>query len=414
MEGMGGMGGMGGRRARKVDNDKYYEILGVPKNAQPSQIKKAYRKKAMTHHPDKGGDKDTFQQIQTAFDVLGDEEKRQIYDEYGEEGLRDGGGPGDAHDFFASMFGGAGMGPRGPRKGENVVHSLRVTLEDLYKGKMSKLAIIRNRVCPTCFGVGATSRAAVKTCMACNGSGVQVTLKQIGPGMVQQVQSTCRVCGGKGYTIADKDKCRTCNGEKVIKERKVLEVYVDKGMQHGQKITFTGEANANPGSVPGDVVVVLKQEEHDVFTRKESNLVIEKEISLSDALCGSEFYIKQLDGRMLFVRSPPGTVITPGTIKSIPGEGMPVWKNPMERGFMFVKFAVKFPISVTPSQSRTIQTVLGRRTPLPEIEEEEEVEDVEMVEFENDHMRSSRYANGSAYDEDDDEDGQPRVQCAQS
>lgn len=368
----------------------------------------------MTHHPDKGGDKDTFQMIQTAFDVLGDEEKRQIYDEYGEEGLRDGGGaPGDAQDLFSAMFGTSHMGSRGPRKGENVVHSLKVTLEDLYKGKMSKLAIIRNRVCPTCFGVGATSRSAVKKCMACNGTGIQITLNQIGPGMVQQVQSTCRVCKGMGEIIADKDKCPTCNGMKVTKERKVLEVYVDKGMQNGQKITFTGEANANPGSVPGDVVVVLKMEEHKQFTRKEHNLIYEKQITLSDALCGFEFYIKQLDGRQLYVQSPPGSVITPGTIRSIPDEGMPVWKNPMERGYMFVKFDVKFPVMVTPTQSRTIQSVLGRSTPLPPIGEHEEVEDVRMIEFDNDHMRGSRYTNGSAYDEDDDE-GQPRVQCAQS
>lgn len=190
----------------------------------------------------------------------------------------------------------------------------------------------------------------------------------------------------------------------------MLEVYVDKGMVHGQKITFTAEANANPGSLPGDVIVVLKQEEHDVFTRKEGNLIIEKEISLTDALCGLQFYIKQLDGRMLHVQSTPGTVITPGLIKSIPEEGMPTWKNPTERGYMFVKFSVKFPVSINPEQSHIIEKVLGRRTPLGSAGDAE-IEEVPMIEFENEHVRPI-HSNGSAYDEDDDD--QPRVQCAQT
>lgn len=373
-------------------------------------IKKAYRRLAMTHHPDKGGDEENFKEIQTAFAVLSDEEKRQVYDEYGEEGLRDGAGPADAHDLFSAMFGGGGMSTRGPKKGDNVVHSLKVTLEDLYKGKMSKLAIIRNRSCNTCDGRGTTVKNGVKTCAVCHGRGIQVTLNQIGPGMVQQVQSHCRNCKGMGEVISDKDRCPTCGGDKVTKERKVLEVYVDKGMQHSQKITFTGEANANPGSIPGDVVVVLKQEDHPEFTRKENNLIYEKEVSLTDALCGFEFYIKQLDGRLLHVVSRTGSVITPGLVRSIPHEGMPTWRNPIERGYMFVKFSVKFPVVVSPQQASIVEQVLGARTKLPN-SGRAEVEEVNMIEFENEHVRPM-HSNGTAYDEDDDD--QPRMQCTQS
>lgn len=364
----------------------------------------------MTHHPDKGGDEERFKEITTAFEVLSDEEKRQVYDEYGEEGLRDGGGgPSDAHDLFSAMFGGGGHS-RGPKKGEPVVHSLRVSLEDLYKGKTSKLAIIRNRVCKSCKGKGASKPEGVSTCSACHGRGIQVTLNQIGPGMVQQVQNPCRSCRGMGEVIIEKYRCRTCEGDKVTKERKVLEVYVDKGMQHGQKITFTGEANANPGLVPGDVIVVLKQAEHEVFTRKDNNLIIEKEISLTDSLCGLDFHIKQLDGRLLHVSSPPGEVITPGLIKSIPNEGMPTWKNPMEQGFMFVKFSVKFPVTMRNDQIVMLEKVLGPRTPLSQ-PGSAEVEEVPLLDFDNEHVKAS-YSNGSAYDED--EDDQPRVQCAQN
>ncbi|CAN8065274.1 unnamed protein product [Agarophyton chilense] len=405
MEGMG-MGGMG--RRRKVDNDRFYQLLGVEKDASLSQIKKSYRKLAMTHHPDRGGDEERFKEITTAFEVLSDEEKRQLYDDYGEEGLREGGGgPADAHDLFSAMFGGGA--PRGPKKGEPVVHSLRVTLEDLYKGKTSKLAIIRNRVCKTCRGKGASRPEAVETCYVCHGRGIQVTMNQIGPGMVQQVQNSCRNCRGMGEIINERFRCETCQGDKVVKERKVLEVYVDKGMQHGQKITFTGEANANPGAVAGDVIVVLKQEDHGRFKRKECNLVYDKKITLVDALCGLDFYIKQLDGRLLHVRAPPGRIITPGMVKSIPNEGMPIWKNPMERGYMFVKFDVAFPDQMTPHQIQFLHSVLGPSTPLSP-RGTAEVEEVPLVDFEEDHVKQAR-ANGTAYDEDDEE--QHRVSCAQ-
>lgn len=446
---MDGMGGMGGRR-RKVDNDKYYDLLvshsrttqldlsnhlfltlitnlrtiqsfsysifqfvniiqGVNKDSNSSQIKKAYRKLALAHHPDRGGDEETFKEITTAFEILSDEEKRQIYDEYGEEGLRDGGGPSEAHDIFSAMFGGGG-GPRGPKKGDDVKHVLKVSLEDLYKGKTSKLAIIRNRVCKACRGNGASKPEGVTICAICQGRGVQITLNQIGPGMVQQVQSPCRQCRGLGETILEQYRCTTCKGDKVTKEKKVLEVYVDKGMKHGQKITFTGEANANPGLVAGDVVVVLKQEPHGLFERKENHLIMKKEISLTDALCGFDFHIKQLDGRFLHVKVPTGACITPGAFKSIPGEGMPTWKNPMDRGYLFIKFSVNFPTELNEQQAALIEKILGPRTPLSSVPASADIEEVKMIDYQESQERQP-HMNGSAYDED--EEDQPRVQCAQ-
>ncbi len=310
------------------------------------------------------------------------------------------------------MFGGGGFPgqSRGPRKGENVVHSLSVTLEDLYNSKTSKLAIIRNRVCKGCSGKGASKPEGVHTCSACHGQGVRVVLNQLGPGMVQQLQTRCTVCQGLGETILEQYKCKVCKGAKVTKERKVLEVYVAKGMQNGQKIVFSGEANENPGLVAGDVVVVLKQQDHEHFIRKGSNLVYKKEISLSDALCGFKFAIKQLDGRQLVVSSPQGAVITPGDVRSIPNEGMPIWKRPDDRGYMFVDFSITFPKYVSPEQALKLQRVLGPTTSLPKLSAED-VEEVTMLNFSQDHLRS-REAQSSEYD-DDDEEGGPRVQCAQ-
>lgn len=412
---MDGMGGMGGRRRKPVDNTGYYKTLGVDKDASASQIKKAYRKMAMTHHPDKGGDEEKFKEITTAFEVLSDEEKRPLYDEYGEEGLREGagGGGGNPHDIFDAMFGGGGGGmfgggPRGQRKGDDVVHSLNVTLVDLYKGKMSKLAIIRNRVCVTCKGSGASQPDAVRTCSTCDGNGVRIMLNQIGPGMVQQVQARCPSCQGAGETIAERYKCGVCKGNKVSKERKVLEVYVDRGMQNGQKIVFAGEANENPGLVAGDVIVVLKQAPHKVFTRRGENLFVEREITLTDALCGFQFAIEQLDGRQLVVTSKPGSVIKPGELKTIPNEGMPMWKRSDDRGYMFVKFTIAFPPFIGPSEAAELEKVLGPKTPLNMDISHEDVEEVRLLDFDQEQTRSRE----SQHDEDDEDEGGRRVQCA--
>lgn len=411
---MGGMGGMPGMRSRgPVDNKRMYDLLGVDRQASTSEIKKAYRKKAIKEHPDKGGDEEKFKELTHAFEVLSDDEKRQLYDEYGEEGLKDngGGGMGGATDIFEAMFGG-GMGrrPRGPQKGESVKHSLTVSLEDLYNGRTAKLAIVRNRLCSTCGGKGSSKAGAVQTCSTCRGSGIKIGIRQLGPGMVEQVQMTCNACSGNGEIIQEKYKCKTCTGNKVIKEKKIIEVHVDKGMSHGQRIVFSGEANENPGTVPGDVIVQLRQKEHDRFVRKGSNLVYSKKVSLAEALCGFKFVVKQLDGRDLVVSSPPGNIIKPDDIKSIPEEGMPTWKRPFDKGYMFIQFTVEFPTSLAPQQIDLLDKLLGPRTP-QRMPMGEHVDEVEMIDFSQEHARQR--ANGSeAYDEDDEGEGNPRVQCA--
>jgi DnaJ homolog subfamily A member 2 len=346
--------------------------------------------------------------------VLSDDEKKALYDEYGEEGVREGGGGGggNPHDIFDAMFGGGGgmFGghSRGPRKGDDVAHTLNVSLEDLYKGKMSKLAIIRNRVCAPCKGTGASKPEAVRGCSTCDGSGVRIMLNQIGPGMVQQVQTRCPSCHGAGETIADRFKCTACGGNKVSKERKVLEVYVDRGMANGQKIVFSGEANENPGLVAGDVVVELKQVPHRTFTRRGENLFLEREISLTDALCGFQFSIKQLDGRQLIVTSKKGSVIKPGDLKTIPNEGMPMWKRSDDRGYMFVKFTVAFPAFVGPSEAAELENVLGPKTPMAMDVNHEHAEEVSLLDFNQDQARSRETHE---HDEDEEEGGR-RVQCA--
>ncbi|KAG0297969.1 Type I HSP40 co-chaperone, partial [Linnemannia gamsii] len=261
-----------------VKETKLYEALEVDPGCSDSELKKAYRKLALKFHPDKtgGATSEKFQEISHAYDILSDAQKRQVYDQYGEAGLSGEGAGGHGgmgglspEDLFSHFFGGGGGGrggrPSGPRRGKDVAHGLKVTLEDLYKGKTTKLALQKNVLCEKCDGKGG-KEGAVKTCATCHGQGYRVMLRQMGP-MMQQIQQPCGDCRGEGEIINPKDKCKFCNAKKVSQVRKVLEVHIDRGMKDGRKIVFNGEGDQAPGTIPGDVVIVLEQREHARFRR---------------------------------------------------------------------------------------------------------------------------------------------------
>ncbi|CAN6486617.1 unnamed protein product [Victoria cruziana] len=311
---------MFGRASKKGDNTKYYEILGVPKDASQEDLKKAYKKAAIKNHPDKGGDPEKFKELAQAYEVLSDPEKREIYDTYGEDALKEGmaGGAGqDPFEFFQSFFGGSPFGgggsSRGKRqkRGEDLIHPLKVSLEELYNGTSRKLSLSRNVICSKCNGKGSKSGASMK-CPGCQGSGVKVSIRQLGPSMIQQLQNTCKDCKGTGETINEKDRCPQCKGEKVVQDKKVLEVIVEKGMQNGQKITFAGEADEAPDTVTGDIVFVVQLKDHPRFKRKGDDLFVEHTLSLTEALCGFHFVLTHLDNRQLLIKSQPGEVVKPG------------------------------------------------------------------------------------------------------
>ncbi|XP_072959734.1 chaperone protein dnaJ A6-like [Typha angustifolia] len=416
---------MFGRAQRKSDNTKYYEILGVSKSASQDELKKAYRKAAIKNHPDKGGDPEKFKELAQAYDVLSDPEKRDIYDQYGEDALKEGmGGGGSSHspfDIFEQFFGGGGAfgggSSRGRRQkqGEDVVHTLKVSLEDLYNGTSKKLSLSRNVLCSKCKGKGSKSGASGR-CYGCQGSGVRTVTRQIGLGMIQQMQHVCPECRGAGEVISDKDKCPQCKGNKVVQEKKVLEVHVEKGMQHGQKIVFQGEADEAPDTVAGDIVFVLQLKEHPKFKRKFDDLYVEHTLSLTEALCGFQFALTHLDGRQLLIKSNPGEVIKPDQHKAINDEGMPQHGRPFMKGRLYIQFNVEFPDSGTlsPDKSRALEKILPPRPSahLPDMELDE-CEETTMydVNIEEEMRRKQQQQQQEAYDED--EDAGPRVQCAQ-
>ncbi|GAA0158658.1 chaperone [Lithospermum erythrorhizon] len=420
---------MFGRGPKKSDNSKYYDLLGVSKTATEDEIKKAYRKAAIKNHPDKGGDPEKFKEVAQAYEVLSDAEKREIYDQYGEDALKEGmgggGGMHDPFDIFQSFFGGSPFGGGGSsrgrrqKRGEDVVHPLKVSLEDLYNGTMKKLSLSRNVLCSKCNGKGSKSGASSK-CSGCRGAGMKVVTRQIGPGMIQQMQQVCSECRGSGETINDKDRCPQCKGEKVVPEKKVLEVAVEKGMQNGQKLTFPGVADEAPDTVTGDIVFVVQQKEHQKFTRKGNDLFVEHTLSLTEALCGFQFVLSQLDGRQLLIKSGPGEVVKPDQYKAVDDEGMPMYQRPFMKGKLYIHFTVKFPDSLGLEQVKALEAVLPPKPQFQltdmELDECEETTPHD-VNIEEEMRRKQAQAQQQAYDEDDDDDmhggGAQRVQCAQ-
>merc|ERR1719412_813349 len=291
MDGGGMPGGRGGRSSKPVDTTGFYKSLEIEKGASESEIKKAYRKLAIKHHPDKGGDPEKFKEITRAHEVLSDPEKRKTYDTHGEEGL-EGGGGGDPSDIFESFFGGGGRGGGGGRKRQktkDVTQPLKGTLEQMYNGATKKMAITRQVI---------DKKKGVQECRECDGRGMKVEIIRMGP-MIQQMQSACNRCGGKGKSFSTKQ------------EREILEVHIQKGSPDGHRIPFREKADEHPDADTGDVIFVLKQKEHAEFKRKGADLFIERTISLVEALCGFKIEVTHLDGRKLLIKTAPGEVVRP-------------------------------------------------------------------------------------------------------
>lgn len=336
----------------------YYEILGVPKGADEKEIKKAYRREAMKHHPDRNPDdpaaEGKFKEASEAYDVLMDPRKRAAYDQYGHAGVdpsMGGAGFGGANfsdifgDVFGDIFGGGGRGRGGPQRGSDLRYTLDISLENAVKGATVEIRVPSLSTCDTCDGSGARKGSNPTTCGTCGGAG-QVRMQQ---GFFQ-VQQTCPACRGRGKTITD--PCGTCRGQGRVEKTKTLSVKVPPGVDTGDRIRLSGEGEAGPeGGPPGDLFVQMSVRQHPIFERDGKDLYCEVPITFADAALGGDLDVPTLDGRVK-LKIPPETQT--GKLFRLRGKGVkPVRGGSV--GDLLCRVVVETPVKLNKAQKALIE-----------------------------------------------------------
>ena len=383
---------------KEVDTTKYYKILGVDKNASKDEIKKAYRTLVRTKHPDKGGSEEEFQNIQLAYDTLSDENKRKVYDEYGEEGLKEGMTGEEPTDIFDLFTRGGKKNVK--RKTKSVLQAMEVSLEDIFMGKEKYLEIKRYRICKKCKGNGSKDPNANTKCPGCNGKRVKLVVQRMGNTILQS-QQTCPDCRGEGYIIKNEDKCPTCKGQKVNQESKTLKILLDKGAPDGKRYTFEGESDEMPGYDPGDVIIEIRIKKHPVFERTGADLTMKADISLLEALTGFQLLINHLDGRHVLINSKKGEIIKPGVIKTVKECGMPFFDHPTRFGNLYIKFNIHFPKSLKEDQKEALFELFPKITlPIKDIDKIKEK--YKMTEY-NENATNTFATGGNRPDEQEED-----------
>eukprot|EP00742_Colponemidia_sp_Colp-10_P008233 GILJ01008903.1.p1 GENE.GILJ01008903.1~~GILJ01008903.1.p1 ORF type:complete len:375 (-),score=32.82 GILJ01008903.1:536-1660(-) len=333
-----------------------YGTLGVSRRASEQEIKKAYRKLSLQYHPDKNPNNEEaeqmFVEVTHAYEVLSDENKREIYDAHGEEGLKQMASDEQAEGadpfggIFSEMFGGFGFGGGGggrakreKPKGRTIRYTMSVSLEALYKGGHDQVSRTRQILCPVCYGKGGEGASK---CTRCRGQGVVLERHQMGPGFIQQIQRECPVCGGRGETV--KHKCHKCEGDGVLSETQNIDVDIVKGTPEGHIITFNGQGDEHPEIVAGDIQVQIESHRHPTFERHGDHLHVTHTVSLIEALQGFSHELVHLDGHRVTIAKK--TITRPGEVLRIRGEGMPVYLHGSRYGDLVVTFEVDFPRSL--------------------------------------------------------------------
>lgn len=359
----------------------YYEVLGVDKNASAEDIKKAYRKKAIQYHPDKNpGDKEAeekFKEAAEAYEVLSDPQKRQRYDQYGFAGMGGAGGfnggqgmnmedifsqfgdlfeswgmGGGGH--FSSFFGGQrGGGGQRVRRGSDLRVRVHVTLEEIATGVDKKIRVKKLVPCQDCHGTGSADGSQGDVCPTCKGTG-RIVRTQRGIFGMMQVQDECPTCHGEGRII--KNKCPKCNGEGVVRAEEVIDIHIPAGVTGGMQIPIHGKGNAAPnGGVPGDLLVLIEEEEHKDFVREGNDLVYNLLLDMPTAILGGQVIIPTLQGEAK-ITITPGT--QPGKVLRMRGKGLPVidqYARQYGTGDMLINVGVYIPEHLSRDEKKLIE-----------------------------------------------------------
>ena len=352
----------------------YYEVLGVSKGASDDEIKKAYRKLAKKYHPDMNpGDKEAeakFKEVNEAYSILSDKEKRARYDQFGHAGVDPNygaGGPGggfggfdmgdiDLGDIFGSFFGGGfggfgGSGQRrnGPQKGESLRANLTITFEEAAFGCEKEINLNRTEECDACHGSGCEPGTTAETCPDCRGTGV-VRVQQRTGGFAFSSTAPCSRCRGTGKIIHS--PCKSCGGSGSVKKSKRITVTIPAGIDDGQAISLRGQGNAGKNGGPaGDLIVGVRVKPHPQFRRDGTTVLYEQPVSFFQAAMGAELELPTIDGKVKYTL-PAGT--QPGTTFRLRGKGIPELRG-RGRGDQYVTVRVQVPTSLNSEQKEALR-----------------------------------------------------------
>jgi len=357
----------------------YYEVLGVAKGASADEIKKAYRKVAMQYHPDRNpGDKaaeEKFKEAAEAYEVLSDAEKRGQYDRYGHAGLSGNGrgfsGSGNMNmddifsqfgdifgdDLFGSFFGGGRRGGGAGRargvRGSNLRVKIKLNYEEIAKGVSKNIKVKKYVGCTTCSGSGAKDKNSVQTCSTCGGSGQVRRVSNTFLGQMQTV-TTCPTCNGEGSIVTA--KCTVCKGEGRVYGEETVSIDIPAGVQEGMQLSVGGRGNAGErGGPPGDLIILIEEEQHPELHRDGLNVAYELHLSFPDATFGFQAEVPTIDGKAK-IKIPPGT--QSGKIFRLKGKGFP-GVNSYERGDQLIHVNVWTPQHLTPEEKSVLEKLNG-------------------------------------------------------
>ena len=342
----------------------YYDVLGVPKGSEKDAIKKAYRTKAKELHPDRNSDNPNaeaqFKEVNEAYEVLKDAEKKAAYDRYGHAAFESGGGGpgfGGSGDFssafsdvFDDLFGDFMGGGRGGRKqqsrGSDLRYNLSISLEDAFAGLQKTINVPSSVACGSCNGTGAAGGSSPTTCPTCSGLGkVRATQGFF------TVERGCPTCSGAGQII--KNPCSSCGGQGTQKKDRALSVNVPPGVETGTRIRLAGEGETGPrGGISGDLYIFIEVSKHKIFERDGLNLFCRVPVSMAKASLGGEVEVPTIDGGRSRVRIPAGS--QSGRQMRLKGKGMPAIKT-VQKGDMFIEMAVETPVNLTARQKELLK-----------------------------------------------------------